>query len=74
MKTLENDNPLLLGMDLPYSLEAEQSVLGAVLVEPGCLSELVERLESPISSYPVDSIRFFASQTSVPGDFSLTGR
>ena len=31
-------------MDLPYSLEAEQSVLGAVLVEPGCLSELVERL------------------------------
>ena len=44
MKTLENDNPLLLGMDLPYSLEAEQSVLGAVLVEPGCLSELVERL------------------------------
>mgnify|MGYP003289505402 CR=1 FL=1 len=41
---MENDNPLLLGMDLPYSLEAEQSVLGAVLVEPGCLSELVERL------------------------------
>ena len=37
-------------MDLPYSLEAEQSVLGAVLVEPGCLSELVERLR-PDSFY-----------------------
>ena len=50
MKILENDNPLLLGMDLPYSMEAEQSVLGAVLVEPGCLSELVERLR-PDSFY-----------------------
>ena len=47
---MENDNPLLLGMDLPYSMEAEQSVLGAVLVEPGCLSELVERLR-PDSFY-----------------------
>ena len=31
-------------MEMPYSMEAEQSVLGAVLVEPGCLSELVEKL------------------------------
>ena len=37
---------MLLGIEMPYSLEAEQSVLGAVLVEPGCLAELVERLRS----------------------------
>ena len=37
---------MLLGVDMPYSLEAEQSVLGAVLVEPGCLSELVEKLRA----------------------------
>jgi len=30
------------GQDLPYSLEAEQSVLGAVLVESSCLSALLE--------------------------------
>ena len=47
---MANENPLLLGMEMPYSLEAEQSVLGAVLVEPGCLSELVEKLK-PDSFY-----------------------
>ena len=41
---MEKENSLLLGMEMPYSMEAEQSVLGAVLVEPGCLSELVEKL------------------------------
>lgn len=41
---------MLLGMEMPYSLEAEQSVLGAVLVEPGCLAELVEHLR-PESFY-----------------------
>lgn len=35
---MANENPLLLGVEMPYSLEAEQSVLGAVLVEPGVLS------------------------------------
>ncbi len=42
---MANENSMLLGIDLPYSLEAEQSVLGAVLVEPGVLSELVEKLK-----------------------------
>ncbi len=37
---------MLLGIEMPYSLEAEQSVLGAVLVEQGCLSVLVERLRA----------------------------
>ena len=43
---MAKENDMLLGIEMPYSLEAEQSVLGAVLVEPGCLAELVERLRS----------------------------
>lgn len=43
---MPKENDMLLGVDMPYSLEAEQSVLGAVLVEPGCLSELVEKLRA----------------------------
>ncbi len=47
---MEKENAMLLGIEMPYSMEAEQSVLGAVLVEPGCLSELVEKLR-PESFY-----------------------
>ena len=32
------------GLGLPYSLEAEQSVLGAVLVEPNSINELADQL------------------------------
>ena len=32
------------GMSMPFSLEAEQSVLGAVLLEPSCLSTVVDIL------------------------------
>jgi len=39
-----SDN-VLFGMELPYSLEAEQSVLGAVLVEPSVLAGLMEKLK-----------------------------
>ena len=31
--------------DLPYSLEAEQTVLGAILVEPGVISNVLEHLK-----------------------------
>ena len=37
-------------MSLPYSLEAEQSVLGAVLLDPECLSSVLEYL-TPESFY-----------------------
>ena len=47
---MERDSSYLLGMEMPYSLEAEQSVLGAVLVEPGCLPELIDKLK-PESFY-----------------------
>ena len=35
----END-----GLGLPYSLEAEQSVLGAVLVDPDCINKVADIL------------------------------
>jgi replicative DNA helicase len=47
---MEKDSSYLLGMEMPYSLEAEQSVLGAVLVEPSCLPELIDKLK-PESFY-----------------------
>lgn len=34
------------GGHLPYSLEAEQSVLGAVLVDPGCFAQVMEQLRA----------------------------
>lgn len=32
------------GQQMPYNLEAEQSVLGAVLIDPGCFSVVMENL------------------------------
>lgn len=34
------------GQQLPYNLEAEQSVLGAVLIDPSCFPAVLERLRS----------------------------
>jgi replicative DNA helicase len=34
------------GLSLPYSLEAEQAVLGAVLVEPGCINKVGDMLRA----------------------------
>ena len=34
----------LLGRQLPHSIEAEQSVLGAMLIDSRCISEVVETL------------------------------
>ncbi len=41
---------MLLGIEMPYSLEAEQSVLGAVLIDPNKLSDIVGRIR-PESFY-----------------------
>lgn len=43
---------------LPFSLEAEQSVLGAALLDPGCISELV-RLVRPEYFYREQHRRIF---------------
>ena len=33
------------GLNMPYNLEAEQSVLGGILIDPNCLSTVLERLK-----------------------------
>ena len=43
------------GMSMPFSLEAEQSVLGAVLLEPSCLSTVVDILPRPEYFYAVNN-------------------
>lgn len=41
---MAEQNLLLDGGNLPYSLEAEQSVLGAILLEPGCIVNIADTL------------------------------
>jgi len=36
----------LTGRQMPYNLEAEQSVLGSILIDPGCLSAVLEYIKS----------------------------
>ena len=40
-KYLEND-----GLNLPYSMEAEQSVLGSILLQPDCINQVMDLLSS----------------------------
>lgn len=43
------------GMNMPFSLEAEQSVLGAVLLEPSCLATVAEILPRAEYFYAVNN-------------------
>lgn len=43
------------GTPVPFSLEAEQSVLGAILLEPSCLSEVMEILPRDDYFYAVNN-------------------
>ena len=43
------------GATMPFSLEAEQSVLGAILLEPSCLSTVVDILPRPEYFYAVNN-------------------
>ncbi len=35
----------LLGRRVPYSAEAEQAVLGAILIDPGCVPDVIEKIK-----------------------------
>lgn len=48
----------LLGEELPYNLEAEQSVLGAILVDSSCLSQIMEFLK-PNSFYRKENAQIY---------------
>ena len=49
------------GMVLPFSAEAEQSVLGAVLLEPSCLSTVAELLPRAEYFYQVNNRLIYLS-------------
>ena len=49
------------GMSMPFSLEAEQSVLGAVLLEPSCLSTVVDILPRAEYFYAVNNRMIYAA-------------
>ena len=49
------------GMRMPFSLEAEQSVLGAVLLEPSCLSTVVDILPRAEYFYAVNNRMVYAA-------------
>ena len=36
---------------LPYSLEAEQSLLGAIILDPNCLHQTISIINSPLDFY-----------------------
>ena len=55
----QSGNLSLYGQPMPYSLEAEQSVLGAILLDPGCLSDVLEYLR-PESFYRPQHQELFA--------------
>lgn len=42
---MAKDNTMLLGMELPFNLEAEQSVLGSIIVDQGCINEVADKLK-----------------------------
>ena len=49
------NTPAQPGMNLPFSLEAEQSVLGAILLEPSCLNVVMELLPREEYFYAVNN-------------------
>ena len=49
------DTQGMAGMSMPFSLEAEQSVLGAILLEPSCLSAVVDILPRADYFYGVNN-------------------
>ena len=48
------------GQNLPYSLEAEQSVLGAILIDPEKLPEVMSAIKAPASFTPGSTRSFTA--------------
>lgn len=62
------------GLSMPFSLEAEQSVLGAVLLEPSCLDVVTEILPRPEYFYAVNNQMIYSVMLemytlSLPVDF-----
>lgn len=57
----EFSSPMVPGVVLPFSPEAEQSVLGAILLEPSCLSTVAEMLPRAEYFYQAANQRIYAA-------------
>ena len=62
------------GLSMPFSMEAEQSVLGAILLEPSCLDVVTEILPRPEFFYAVNNQMIYSVMLelftlSLPVDF-----
>lgn len=55
------NTPALPGTVMPFSAEAEQAVLGAVLLEPDCLSTVAEMLPRADYFYQVNNRTIYSS-------------
>lgn len=53
-------NALASGMNMPFNLEAEQSVLGCVLIEPSCMEEVVSQINADCFYLPQHKAIFSA--------------
>ena len=51
------------GVSMPYSMEAEQAVLGAILIDPDCMTTVVEYLKSEYFFLPNHQSIFAAMVT-----------
>ena len=49
------------GINLPYNMQAEQSVLGAVLLKPETLTDLVDRKSTRLNSSHITRSRMPSS-------------
>ena len=47
-------------MNLPYSPEAEQAVLGALVMEPSCLDSIIEIIPNPAAKPSKPSVKLTA--------------
>ena len=55
------NTPALPGTVMPFSAEAEQAVLGAVLLEPDCLSTVAEMLPRADYFYQVNNRTIYSA-------------
>ena len=49
------------GLNLPFSPEAEQSVLGAILLEPSCLDRVMDFLPRPEYFYQSNNVLIYGA-------------
>ena len=62
------------GRAVPFSLEAEQSVLGAILLEPSCLNVVMDLLPREEYFYGVNNQLIYGNRAGAVGNYSFATR